>query len=175
MHDTITSVPAVISAACHLDSARVAPDTVEKAGWKDGVAMRPEESPILVVNADPEVRDVASGALSFEGYPVYTASNGAEALEAIESLLTKDPQNPPIMLLEMRLPLLDGPGVVHRLKERGLQVPIVVMSTAFAARAWAVEIGADAYLPEGSFIDDLCSEIVRLCNGTGDPGVTLRR
>ena len=138
--------------------------------------MRPEECPILVVNANPEFREVVSGILDLEGYPVYTATNGVEALEAIESLRrTGNPQHPPIVLLDIRLPVLDGREVARRLQERDIQVRIVVISIAIDARAWAVEIGADAYLPEGFEIDDLLSVIARLCHGTDDAAVRRHR
>jgi two-component system response regulator LytT len=54
-----------------------------------------------------------------------TGSNGLEALKLIESL------EPDLVFLDVQMPGLDGMGVLHKLKERGITVPYVVLATAF--------------------------------------------
>ena len=128
--------------------------------------MLSEECPVLVVDDDPEIRGTVTEVLSFEGYPVHTAKNGAEALEAIEALRAKDPKCRPLALLDMRMPVLDGWGVARELKERGIQVPIVVMTAARDARSWAAQISADSYLSKPFDIDDLFSLVGRRVQGS---------
>lgn len=115
-----------------------------------------ESAPILVVDDDPSILATVSEILKFEGYPVATASNGAEALEQIER------QPPSLVLLDMRMPVLDGWGVARRLSEQGRRLPIVVMTAAQDARRWAEEIGAAGYVAKPFDLSDLLDAIERL-------------
>ena len=72
------------------------------------------EAPILVVDDDPSIVSTVSEILDFEGYPVQTAANGAEALRAIERM------QPSLVLLDMRMPVMDGWGFANALRERGV-------------------------------------------------------
>ncbi len=114
------------------------------------------DSPILVVDDDPSILATVSEILEFEGYPVRTATNGAEALQLIE-------QEPPsLVLLDMRMPVLDGWGFARRLGERGVRLPIVVMTAAQDARRWAEEIGAAGYVPKPFELPELLDTVERL-------------
>ena len=113
------------------------------------------DSPILVVDDDPSILATVSEILEFEGYPVRTATNGAEALQVIE-------QEPPsLVLLDMRMPVLDGWGLARRLGERGVRLPIVVMTAAQDARRWAEEIGAAGYVPKPFELPELLDTVER--------------
>jgi CheY-like chemotaxis protein len=84
--------------------------------------------PILVIDDDPAILSTVLDILEFEGYPVATAVNGAEGLRCVE-------QEPPaLVLLDMRMPVLDGWGFARTLRERGIILPIVVMTAAQDAR-----------------------------------------
>ena len=113
-------------------------------------------SPILVVDDDPSILSTVSEILDLEGYPVETATNGAEALRAVEQ------SRPSLVLLDMRMPILDGWGFARALKERGLELPILVMTAAQNARRWAEEIGADGHLAKPFEIPDLLDAVERL-------------
>jgi CheY-like chemotaxis protein len=106
------------------------------------IAREPISAPILVVDDDPSIRDTVTAILESEGYPVATAVNGEEALRTLES----DP--PSLVLLDMRMPVMDGWTFVRSLRERGVAPPIVVMTAAQDAHRWASEIGAAGYLPK---------------------------
>ena len=101
-----------------------------------------EQRPILVVDDDPDILDTVSEILDLEGYPIERATNGAEALEIVEHT------RPSLVLLDMRMPVLNGWGFARELRERGIKLPIVVMTAARDARVWAREIGADGCLPK---------------------------
>ncbi len=120
-----------------------------------------EECAILVVDDDSGIRETVSDVLSFEGYPVHTATNGEEALEAIGTLRANNPKCPCMLLLDMRMPVLDGWGVARELRERGIEVPIIVMTAARDARVWAREIGADGCLPKPFELPDLLEVVER--------------
>lgn len=94
------------------------------------------EAPILVVDDDPSIRTTVSDVLDMEGYSVVTAANGAETLRQIEQT------RPLLVVLDMRMPVMDGWGFAEALAARGMKVRILVMTPADNARAWADEIGA---------------------------------
>ena len=98
------------------------------------------ERPILVVDDDPTILATVSEVLDMEGFAVVTATNGAEALAAVDHAV------PSLVLLDMRMPVLDGWGVARALRQRGHELPIIVMTAAQNARGWANEIGAATYL-----------------------------
>ena len=113
------------------------------------------QSRVLVVDDDPAILQTVSEILEFEGYPVGTAVNGAEALRAVE-------ESPPSMvLLDMRMPVLDGWGFARELAARGVKVPIVVMTAAQDARRWAEEIGAEGFVAKPFDLIDLLAAVER--------------
>ena len=100
-------------------------------------------APVLVVDDDPLIRTSISEILDLEGYPVATAANGAEALESVEQSM------PSLVLLDMRMPVMDGWGFAGALGERGIHLPILVMTAAQSAETWARE-EARGYLAKPS-------------------------
>lgn len=116
-------------------------------------------SPILVVDDDPSIREVVTDFLDGEGYAVVTAANGAEALDMVERTA------PAVILLDMRMPVLDGWGFAHALRERDLQPPVLVMTAAQDAHRWAQEIGAAGYIAKPFELLELLGEVERLRPG----------
>jgi two-component system, chemotaxis family, chemotaxis protein CheY len=115
------------------------------------------EGPILVVDDDPTILATVADALDLEGYPVVTAANGAEALAALES----EASRASLVLLDMRMPVLDGWGFMRAIRERGLSLSVVVMTAAADARRWAREIGAHGVLAKPFELDELIAAVQR--------------
>jgi CheY-like chemotaxis protein len=111
---------------------------------------------ILIVDDDPSIRATVTEILEFEGYPVEAAANGAEALRSIER------SRPSLVLLDMRMPVLDGWGFARALRERGMRLPILVMTAAQNARAWAEEIGADGFVAKPFDLPELLDAVDRV-------------
>ena len=107
------------------------------------------ERPILVVDDDPTILATVSEVLDMEGYVVVTATNGAEALVAVDQSV------PSLVLLDMRMPVLDGWGFMRAVRARGLTLTVVVMTAAADARRWGREIGAEGVLAKPFDIDEL--------------------
>lgn len=112
--------------------------------------------PILVVDDDPAILETVSEILDLEGYRVETAANGQEALAALERF------RPSLVLLDMRMPVLDGWGFARRLRERGISLPILVMTAAQNARRWAEEIGAQDYVSKPFELTELLAAVERV-------------
>lgn len=108
---------------------------------------------VLVVDDEPLIRATVCEMLDMAGYRASAAANGAEALE----LMQTSPAD--IVLLDMRMPVLDGWGFAREVRARGLPVKIIVMTAARDARAWATEIAAHGSLAKPFRLDDLLSAI----------------
>ncbi|HEX5747277.1 MAG TPA: response regulator [Archangium sp.] len=92
---------------------------------------------ILVVDDDPDMQDVMALTLEAGDYRVCRASNGQEALERVEEC------TPDLILLDMRMPVMDGWAFAAELRRRyGHRIPIVVCTAAEDAQRRAREVGA---------------------------------
>jgi len=108
------------------------------------------------VDDDPTILATVSETLDLEGYPVVTATNGVEALAALE----REP--PSLVLLDMRMPVMDGWTFIRAARARGLDPTVVVMTATADARRWAAEIGAQGVLSKPFELDELIAEVQRL-------------
>jgi two-component system chemotaxis response regulator CheY len=111
---------------------------------------------ILVVDDDTSIRSFVEMALDGEGYAVSTANNGAQAL-------TVSSQQPPdLILLDMRMPVMDGWTFARRYRDQdGPHAPIVVITAATDAGERAAEIQADGYLGKPFDLDELLGLVSR--------------
>src|SRR5438094_8308706 len=111
---------------------------------------------VLVVEDNAILRDALSTVIEHEGYNVEAASNGQEALDRVA-------HGPPdAILLDMRMPILDGWGFARELCARGLRVPILVLTAERNAQQCAAEIGAEGYLGKPFAIAELLATLARL-------------
>ncbi len=107
---------------------------------------------ILVVDDDEIIREVVNLTLSDEGYKILEASNGKIALEVIE----KQTQPPDLILLDMRMPVMDGWGFADQYRQTaGPHSPIVVLTAATDAAAFANQVEADGFLAKPFDLDRL--------------------
>jgi CheY-like chemotaxis protein len=110
------------------------------------------------VDDDLSIVAVVTEILTAEGHEVVSAENGAEALLKANGEA--------LVLLDMRMPVLDGWGFAQQFRAAGRRSPIVVMTAAENARRWAEEIGADGYLAKPFEIDALIAAVERHATGT---------
>lgn len=81
-----------------------------------------ESKRILIVEDDPVFRSVLTGYLQAQGALVQEAANGIEALSLLDSYI------PDAILCDLAMPEMGGIEFVKRLREKGLQTPVVVIS-----------------------------------------------
>jgi CheY-like chemotaxis protein len=111
---------------------------------------------ILVVDDDTSIRSFVEMALDGEGYAVSTATNGAQAL-AVTDLMQPD-----LILLDMRMPIMDGWTFARRYRGKPPpHAPIVVITAATDAGERAAEIQADGYLGKPFDLDELLGLVSR--------------
>jgi CheY-like chemotaxis protein len=77
---------------------------------------------VLVVDDEEMIRELLGYMLETEGYAVSSAANGEAGLRAIDS------ETPDLVLLDLKMPGLDGWGVIECLSERSSAPRVVVMS-----------------------------------------------
>ena len=96
---------------------------------------------ILVVDDDDDFREALSEVLTEAGYPVQKAENGAVALAKVAE------EAPGIVLLDLKMPVLDGWGVMERMRgdAKSTAVPILILS-AYGFEWEAELIGAAGYI-----------------------------
>jgi two-component system response regulator MprA len=116
----------------------------------------PERKLVLIIDDDASIRAMVADLLEFEGYNVATAANGLEGLALVRQL------RPSLVLLDMRMPTLDGWGFAEALEEQNNRPPIVVMTAARNARLWAEEIDAAGYVSKPFDVHELLDRIERL-------------
>jgi CheY-like chemotaxis protein len=96
---------------------------------------------VLVVEDDADLATLVEMILSDAGYRVRTAAEGAQALARVEERM------PGIILLDMRMPVMNGWEFARAFADRyGRAAPIVVVTAAENARARAEEVGADGWI-----------------------------
>ena len=113
--------------------------------------MRKSPYSILVVDDEPSVRSLLHSVLKKEGYQVITAGNGEEAL----SFFKKAP--PDLILLDVRMPLLDGIETFKKIRAESKDA-LVIMMTAYATIETAVQamkMGAFDYLVKPFNIEEI--------------------
>ena len=96
---------------------------------------------ILVVDDDPTFLHLVAGLLEREGHEVVQATDGEEALAAIER------RHPDLIILDLELPGMSGLEMLSRLRPR-VQAPVIVVSgrEAESERVLAFDLGADDYV-----------------------------
>ena len=116
---------------------------------------------LLVVDDDPTIREMLEMVLDSEGYEVVTAQHGLAAFELLDRV------RPSVILLDMKMPVMDGWGFLERYRRRpGAKAPVVVLTAAQDDSRRAGEVGADAYVAKPFAIDDLIRVLER-CIGAG--------
>lgn len=113
------------------------------------------EDVMLVVDDDPSIIETVTSILQDVGYRAVGVGSGAEALAFLRTT------RPSLILLDMRMPEMDGWTVARRLHEQGSTIPLVVMTAAKSAERWADEIGASGYLAKPFTLDDLLDLVNR--------------
>jgi DNA-binding response OmpR family regulator len=111
------------------------------------------DNPILVVEDDVSILDMVMQILRTEGYPVLGARNGVEGLAHV------DRRAPSLILLDMRMPRMDGWQFAAALRKRGIASPVVVMTAADNAKRWADEVRADGFVTKPFEVLELLASV----------------
>lgn len=131
------------------------------------------EARLLVVEDEPNIRELLATSLRFAGFEVETASDGLTALALAEQT------NPDLVVLDVMLPDLDGFEVTRRLRERGRQQPIVFVTArdSIGDKIQGLTVGGDDYVTKPFSLEEVVARIravLRRTRGAVDDSATLR-
>ena len=119
-----------------------------------------KEPRILVVEDDRAISSFLSLALADEGYSVVTAENGWIGLTLVDSF------QPDLILLDMRLPVLDGRDFITVYSGSARPAPIIGISAVRKSRDVAESLGIADFLEKPFTLDELFDRITRCISGT---------
>jgi two-component system response regulator MprA len=127
------------------------------------------EAAVLLVDDDAPIRRMLERTLAAEGYDVTAAPDGGAALAQVERSL------PDVIVLDVAMPGVDGLAVTRRLRAKGLQVPILLLTArdALHERVAGLDAGADDYLVKPFEVEELTARIRALLRRNHPPGDTL--
>jgi two-component system, OmpR family, response regulator MprA len=127
------------------------------------------EAAVLLVDDDAPIRRMLERTLSAEGYKVAAAADGGAALAQVERSM------PDVIVLDVAMPGLDGLAVMRRLRAKGLQVPVLLLTArdALRDRVAGLDAGADDYLVKPFEVEELTARIRALLRRNQPPGEQL--
>ncbi|HEY1672428.1 MAG TPA: response regulator transcription factor [Streptosporangiaceae bacterium] len=132
---------------------------------------------VLVVDDEPNIRELVQVALTFHGCTVVTAASGQAALREAAA------REPDLVVLDVMLPDLDGFEVCRRLRARGDEVPIIFLTARDTSSdtVQGLALGGDDYVTKPFSVEALVARIravlrraARAAGAAPDEAATLR-
>ena len=132
-----------------------------------------EKARILVVDDEPNITELVSMALRYEGFDVEVASDGRSALAKAATF------RPHLMVLDVMLPDVDGFGVLKRIRADGQPLSVVFLTARDATedKINGLTLGGDDYVTKPFSVEELVARVravLRRTNGSG-PGAGSSR
>ena len=117
---------------------------------------------IMIVEDNPRARRALKALISQQAGIVITAeaSNGQEAIRNIEKKI------PDIVLMDMRMPIMDGLEATKIIKKNWSHIKIIILTMYPDCQTEALSAGADAFLAKGCSMEEITSSFHALsqCN-----------
>ena len=116
---------------------------------------------LLIVEDDPDILELLDTTLTFRGYRVIKARNGAEGLEVIQQ------QRPAVVIADIMMPRLEGFGLVHRIRlnPETRDIPVVFITATYVApedREFALNIGATRFIQKPVDLEHFLTTVAEL-------------
>ena len=113
------------------------------------------EARLLVVEDEPNIRELLATSLRYAGFDVATAANGTEALKVAGD------HQPDLCVLDVMLPDMDGFTVTRRLREQGRQLPIVFVTARDSVddKIKGLTVGGDDYVTKPFSLEEVVARI----------------
>ena len=110
---------------------------------------------VLVVDDEPNIRELVQVALKFHGCAVSTAATGADALRQAESV------RPDLIVLDVVLPDIDGFEVCRRLRSEGNEVPVIFLTARDTSSdtVTGLALGGDDYVTKPFSVEALVARV----------------
>jgi two-component system OmpR family response regulator len=118
---------------------------------------------VLVVDDEPNIADVISMALRYQGFTVETAGDGRAALKAVSGF------RPHLIVLDVMLPDMEGFEVARRLGAQRTNVPIIFLTARDATedKVRGLTLGGDDYVTKPFSLEELVARIRSILRRAG--------
>lgn len=118
---------------------------------------------VLVVDDEPNIRDLLSASLRFAGHQVATAANGTDAIKMITDT------SPDIVLLDVMLPDISGFGVTKKIRGMGIETPILFLTARDDTedKVAGLTVGGDDYVTKPFSLDEIMARVSAIMRRTG--------
>ena len=126
------------------------------------------EARLLVVDDEPNIRELLATSLRFAGFEVYAAADGQSALR-----LARDVE-PDLVVLDVMLPDMDGFAVTRRLRDKGQHVPVLFLTARddTSDKVQGLTVGGDDYVTKPFSLEEVVARIRAILRRT-QPGERL--
>ena len=132
------------------------------------------EARLLVVEDEPNIRELLATSLRFAGFEVHVAADGATALKQAAA------HDPDLVVLDVMLPDMDGFTVTRKLRDAGRILPIVFVTArdSLEDKIQGLTVGGDDYVTKPFSLEEVIARIRaglrRTRGGAEDDGAILR-
>ncbi|GAA3582611.1 response regulator transcription factor [Klugiella xanthotipulae] len=117
---------------------------------------------ILVVDDEPNIRDLLTTSLRFAGFGVRAVSNGAQTISAVLE------DEPDLIILDVMLPDMNGFSVTKRLRSAGYTAPILFLTAKDDTedKIMGLTVGGDDYVTKPFSLDEIVARIKAILRRT---------
>ena len=118
---------------------------------------------MLVVDDEPNITELVSLGLRYEGFDVSSAQNGRGALRAVRE------SAPELVILDVTMPDIDGLEVVRRMRAENIWVPVIFLTARDAPedKVTGLTVGGDDYLTKPFSLDELIARVRAMIRRSG--------
>lgn len=113
------------------------------------------EARLVVVDDEPNIRELLATSLRFAGFEVHAAADGQSALRLVRDV------EPDLVVLDVMLPDMDGFTVTRRLREKGQHTPVVFLTAKDDTRdkVTGLTVGGDDYVTKPFSLEEVVARI----------------
>jgi CheY-like chemotaxis protein len=114
---------------------------------------------ILIIEDDKNIQELLRQELNDEGYAITIAGNGREALAVLKN---KDSQKPDLIILDLRMPAMDGIETMGHILKMKNEAPVIIHTAYPSYKDDALATAADAFVVKSHDLTKLKNAIFEL-------------
>lgn len=118
---------------------------------------------ILIVDDKPEIRNLIQAELEDEGYEVLLAEGGLDALD----MLDKIGYSVNLVLLDIKMPDMNGLDVLNQIKQRKKELPVILLSAYHTFKQDFTTWAAEEYIVKSSDLTELKQKVSKYLDRAG--------